>query len=175
MNKTEDFTVYKKPVKIEGKSFRTDGYYVPVDSKYHVFCFFENGLMKSHVTWADQNFWENPDDAVKTFYKPQMLTTQESYGGYRIKGDTLSLQYFNRSNVDVYARSVYDVKGIIVNDTTLKIISEKAFIESSGSPNELLDQPVILRFYESSIKPDSSQAWFLPKPWYHKELHDSRK
>ncbi|XLS30522.1 hypothetical protein ACJD0Z_06780 [Flavobacteriaceae bacterium M23B6Z8] len=174
MNKTEDFIAYEKPIAIDSKLFRTDGYYVPVGSKYHALCFFENGLMKSHVTWVDRDFWEDPDEKVKDFYRPQMLNTQESYGAYYVNGDTLTFQFFNRTNVEVYARSVNTTKGWIINDTTLKIFSEKAFLDSSDAPDELLEEPVLLRFYPSTIKPDSTQAWFLTTSWYKKKAHPSR-
>lgn len=135
------------------------------------FLFYENGVFKEFSPQIDSLFWESPNFENITGFKSRYFDYEEGFGCYRVIGDTVNIQEFAVNNQSFYHRWVKEKKIIIINDSTLSVVSDY----DTYLNYEVINSPIELRFYPLSKKPDSSKAWFLDKNWYKKGLHSSRK
>ncbi|TCN52473.1 hypothetical protein D0809_00050 [Flavobacterium circumlabens] len=179
--KWEGFSNYEKPVRFEKSvKLKTNGVYV-VDSvngyinSKECYYLYNNGLCLPNS--QDKNFWKNPKYYLDEEYN-RMVKYQEKYkikpdvfGQYSISNDTICFQVFGANNNEFFRRWVIEDKGIIVNDSTIKLFSSYSYLRKI----ELLDKPKTLLFYKMEIKPDSTKLFYKNKKWYKKGLHKSRK
>jgi len=119
----------------------------------------------------NQAFWLYPETAIDTILANDDYFKREIWGHYQIIYDTIIIQSFGLANDQLCRRSVYETRGIILNDSTIKVFSDYSYWHNY----ELIKEPNIFRLYKTKHKPDSSIAWFNKKRWYKKNLHESRR
>ncbi len=136
-------------------------------------CFFDNGLAKyiSSSVSANNSFWINPEVEIKNLLENDQYFKKELWGHFQIIDDTIIIQNFGISNDQLCRRSVYEKKGVIVNDSTIIILSNYSF----WFDNDLIKEPDTYRLFKTDQKPDSTLAWFRKKRWYHKNIDESRR
>ncbi len=135
--------------------------------------FYTNGIMKTIASNYPEgkDFWENPEtgfDDLKAFWN---YNSKETWGNYTINGDSIKMQKFGWNGMEFCSRSVYEMVGKILNDSTIILYSDYSF----WFKYDLINKPNIFGFYPTNQKPDSTKAWFNNRRWYKKDLHESRK
>jgi len=151
---------------------RVDGIFVSVNQR-GAFALYKDGKVKfvdSYLPIGNE-FWLNPDKMISIVENQINIIGKEGTGHYKRVSDTIIIQTFGISNDQLCRRSVYETKGIIVNDSTIKVFSDYSYWFNS----ELIKEPNIYRLYKTDHKPDSTLAWFNKKRWYKKNLHESRR
>lgn len=169
----KQFTIYKNTILQPQIKFpiKTNGVYVSTNQGGS-FYLYDNGYAKTvSMFFPDSKlFWENPENQMTELHSEEDYFRKEVWGNYKFIDDTIIIQTFGL-NDQLCKRSVYETKGIILNDTTIKVFSDYSFWFDS----ELIKEPNIYRLYKTEHKPDSTLAWFNKKYWYIKNLHESRK
>jgi len=174
INCRKQFTIFMDPISVSSDEYKIhiDGIFVSVNQR-GTFALYKDGKAKfidSNFPIGDE-FWEYPERKISFIEKQISLIGKEGAGHYRILNDTIIIQSFGLSNDQLCRRSVYETKGIIMNDSTIKVFSDYSYWFDS----ELIKEPNIYRLYKTDQKPDSTLAWFNKKRWYKKNLHESRK
>lgn len=174
INCRKQFTVFMDPISVSSDKYkiRLDGIFVSVNGS-DALCFYDNGLSKtiSSFSFNIDSFWTNPNVDVSSLLKKDQYFRKELWGHFRISKDTLIIQSFGLSNDQLCRRAVYETKGVILDDSTIKVFSDYSYWFDS----ELIKEPNIYRLYKTDQKPDSTLAWFNKKRWYKKNLHKSRR
>jgi hypothetical protein len=159
---------------INGKAnsqIQLNGIYVSLNSRGSMI-FYSDGSCKNNAADPEGDvFWDNPDSVFKCYYEDWDFLLKEVWGHYSIHKDSIKIQSFGHANDQLCKRSVYETVGEILNDSTLVIYSDYSYWFKS----ELLEEPNIYGFYPTTIKPDSTKAWFNNRRWFNKYLHESRK
>jgi hypothetical protein len=170
----KQFNIFKEPI-ITNKSnytIKTDGIYVSQNSSGSM-AFYTNGIMKTIASNYPEgkDFWKNPETGfadLKAFWN---YNSKETWGNYTINGDSIKMQNFGWNGMEFCSRSVYEMVGKILNDSTIILYSDYSF----WFKYDLINKPNIFGFYLTNKKPDSSKAWFNNRRWYKKNIHESRK
>ena len=174
INCRKQFTVFKEPVYTTNSSrpLNIHGIFVSINDE-GAFYLYNNGLSKtiSSSVSLNQSFWLNPEIEIVKLLNDDNYFKKEVWGHYQIINDTIVIQTFGLANDQICRRSVYETKGIILNDTTIKVFSDYSYWFN----NQFIKEPNIYRFYKTELKPDSTLAWFNKKWWYKRNLHESRK
>lgn len=113
-------------------------------------------------------------DVIKDIDSDNGIKLSEAWGDFQISGDQFIMQDFNPRHWAREAfckRWVYEVRGKVLNDSTIEIYLEHAI----GPKDTLFDRKCVMHFYPLDSKPDSTKAWFNNKKWYREKLHESRK
>ncbi len=157
---TDGFEIYKKPVIIPStKSLKlNNGFYSRSINSNSGRFLFSNGKTKSAMFGNGNNLSE--------------FTNKENWADYFINGDTLIIQGFNHHNQELCRRWVIETKGLITSDTTILLLSTYDY---RFKTTEVFDPPTLLSFISSSIRPDSTVAWYQNKSWFINNVHSSRK
>lgn len=169
----KQFLLYKEAFEFSDTKLpiNTNGVYISV-SHEGSFYLYNNGYAKilfSNLP-VSKSFWKNPSIEINELQSQEKYFRKEVWGNYIIKNDTIIIQTFGL-NDQLCKRSVYETKGVILNDSTIKVFSDYSYWFDS----ELIKVPNIYRLYKTDQKPDSTLAWFNKKWWYKKDLHESRK
>ena len=134
--KKKDFTIIHEPL-LSANRFDLDisGIYGHPDSFSYVF--YANGLVK---TLADNQISEE-NNRVKLIYdyKPK-----ESWGYYKIKYDSIIIQRFNRHSEEIYKRWIIEDKGIILNDSTIRILSTHSYWANRDGEGDTFQRPLLM-------------------------------
>ena len=166
INCRKQFTIYKNPNNnvISEFSFLKDGVFVSLNGK-NAFYLYNNDLVKSilRTERANQLFWVCPVKEIYKILPDDEYFKREIWGHYQIINDTILIQTFGLSNDQLCRRSVYETKGVLLNDSTIEVFSYYSYWFES----EFINEPNIYRFYKTDLKPDSTLAWFNKKRWYH--------
>jgi len=174
INCRKQFTIYKNPNNniISECGFLKDGVFVSLNGK-NAFYLYNDGLVKSilRTERANQLFWVCPEKEIYKILPDDEYFKKEIWGHYQIINDTILIQTFGLSNDQLCRRSVYETKGVVLNDSTIEVFSYYSYWFES----EFIKEPNIYRFYKTEQKPDSTLAWFNKKRWYKKNLHESRR
>ena len=175
INCRKHFTVYKEPIFESEINYpiRTDGVFISTNQK-GAFALYKSGMAKfigSNVP-IDGNFWSYPEVNFYQIEEQIDFIEKEGAGHFQISNDTITIQTFSLANDQLCRRSVYETKGIILNDTTIRVFTDYSF----WFDYELIkEQSNIYKLYKTEHKPDSTLAWFNKKWWYKRNLHESRK
>ncbi|MEX1189093.1 MAG: hypothetical protein WED33_07530, partial [Bacteroidia bacterium] len=137
------------------------------------------------------DFWANPDSLIDEYYKGLEISytglsssSSDSWGHYQIKGDSIFIQSFTYFYDSTVLRDVYELKGVIRNDSTIYIFEHlcdwcfndpSKYSEYISKGKRHFIPPAEYRFYQTTKKPDSTNAWFFDKKWYNEELNSNRK
>ncbi|MDD3744445.1 MAG: hypothetical protein PHX54_12535 [Lentimicrobiaceae bacterium] len=151
---------------------RVDGIFVSVNQR-GAFALYKDGKAKfvdSYLPIGNE-FWLYPEKMISIIENQINIIGKEGAGHYKQVSDTIIIQTFGISNDQLCRRSVYETKGVILNDSTIVVFSDYSYWFDS----ELIKQPNIYRLYKTNLKPDSTLAWFNKKRWYKNNLHESRK
>ena len=172
LNKTADFTVYSDPlIKPKGKvPIKTNGMYLSQGKAEFPFILYMDGYVKRLAVWLDSSEHNIAHEFLKKKMSLPISAAEEHWGQYKVVGDTIIVQSFNKHSEYFYKRWVFEDSLKILNDTTLKLFSTHS--HWGKYPNT---SPVIFRFYPTESKPDSTKSWFREKNWFKKGLHESRK
>ena len=169
----KQFTIYKDPFPQPRTKIpiKTNGVYVSTNQSGS-FYLYDNGYTKtiSSNSPNSNSFWDDPNNQMIELLSGEDYFRKEVWGNYKLIADTIIIQNFGL-NDQLCKRSVYETKGIILNDTTIMVFSHYSF----WFDYELIKEPNIYRLYKTEHKPDSTMAWFNKKYWYKKNLHESRK
>ena len=173
-NDKSNFTLFKEPVikNFDGTPLKTNGIYISEEGRA-AFFLYNNGQVKilypffNHKT---KEFWLNPSEVTRNMNVNWDFDSKEWWGNFSIDSNEIILRYFNRNNL-FRERYLFENKGEILNDSTIVIYSD--YIYNTG--DSFLNTKCLLKFYPTSIKPDSTNIWFVNKKWYRKNLHESRK
>lgn len=169
-NQKKHFKIIRIPVKEDrSKNFKKNGVYISNQEKGSALFFFENGFTK-WSGWTN-NFIEDKVNNFKDIEEFNNNFQKEYWGHYAIKNDTIIIQEFNHNNEEIYKRSISERHGLIINDSTIVILSWDSYWGNYQLPQD----PMKYIFYPTNSKPDSTKAWFNNKRWYKKNLHESRK
>jgi len=173
-NDTRNFNVYKKPISQSQNiiSLKTNGVYISEDGGGALFLY-QNGqvkLLKPFFSQARKGIWLDPLDVLKGINLYWNFNTKEFWGSFIINDNEIIFQNFNENNI-LKERYLFEQRGRILNDSTIVIFSD--YVYNTG--DSLLNTECLLKFYPTSIKPDSTNIWFVNKKWYRKNLHESRK
>ncbi len=173
-NCRKQFTLFHEPI-IKSNSNRhllNEGIFISIDGK-DAFYIYNNGLSKSISSskYLNHEFWKNPEIGIANLLTDDEYFKNEIWGHFQIIEDTIMIQSFGLANDQVCRRSVYEEKGIFLNDSTIKMFSSYSY----WFEREFLKEPIIYHLYKTNQKPDSTLAWFNKKRWYKKNLHESRK
>jgi len=172
--KRKNFFTYRYPTVETGKpiSFKTNGFYAPVEVKGRILFLYENGIVKEGP-WVSDFFYNKSKyfDIINEDYYTQK--GKEYFGCFMIKDTSIVIQLFNihTSHNPIYRRWVFESSGLITSDTTIVLYSNFEYLNK----NEFYKKPVIFKFVPYENKPDSANAWFRNKNWYKKNLHESRR
>src|SRR5687767_7577716 len=180
----KNFTYYKEvPIlNIETFNLNLNGIYFIKNSKnkfptafmflYNDGSIYVSNLGGSHI---DSMFWSNPTKYL-TFLEnkwPSMIETTRNYWGfYKIRNDSIYIQYFNLNYDYWMKRNTIEFQGLIKNDSTILISKElcewchvvSSKFDETGINN--YSPPVEYSFLPSAFKPDSSDAWYKGQRWY---------
>jgi hypothetical protein len=174
INCRKQFTVYKEPIIKSSRNIHSfnNGIFVSINGE-DVLYLFDNGLSKtiSSSISTNQEFWLYPEKAIDNIIADDDYFKKEIWGHYQIIYDTIIIQTFGLANDQLCRRSVYETRGIILNDSTIKVFSDF----SHWFNYEIIKEPNIFRHFTTDYKPDRSLAWFNKKRWYKKNLHESRR
>jgi hypothetical protein len=173
-NDKSNFTLFKKPIikKCDGIPLKTNGVYISDEGRAVLFLY-KNGLVKilrpffNHKT---KEFWLDPYNVISNMNLDLDYNSKEWWGNFVIDENEIVLRYFNSNNL-IRQRYLFENRGRILNDSTIVIFSD--YVYNTG--DSLLNTECLLKFYHTSIKPDSTNIWFVNKKWYRKNLHESRK
>jgi len=173
-NDTRSFNVYKKPISQSQNiiSLKTNGVYISEDGGGALFLY-QNGqvkLLKPFFSQARKGIWLDPLDVLKGINLYWNFNTKEFWGSFIINDNEIIFQNFNENNI-LKERYLFEQRGRILNDSTIVIFSDYVY----NTDDSLLNTECLLKFYPTSIKPDSTNIWFVNKKWYRKNLHESRK
>jgi len=173
-NDKSNFTLFKEPVikNFDGIPLKTNGIYISEDGGA-AFYLYKNGqvkILKPFFRQESKEFWIDPLDIINSVKLNWEFDSKEYWGNFLINEDEIVLQNFNRNNI-FRERYLFEKRGRILNDSTIVISSN--YIYNTG--DSLLKTECLLKFYPTSIKPDSTNIWFVNKKWYRKNLHESRK
>lgn len=168
----KQFTVYQLPVhdSTATSQLRSDGIYASEHTR-EVLCFQPNGLVKAYpLCIPDTGFWTDPSLTISIIQSRYEPYKKEDWGAYTVLADTLKLQRFNYHQTEVCKRSVFDYRGVVLNDTTLVITSKIAYwFDDTATTGHF-----VYRFYPTDFKPDDSRIWFEKKRWYLRNRDPSR-
>lgn len=169
VNKIKDFTVYKIPKVVgnESKIMNLSGIYVSSNDNPPAYFFYDNGMVKT----VGLNQFKKVNSKI---YFDNYYDCKENWGHYFIEGNNITIQKFNKHNEEIFKRWIIEEKGIILNDTTIILYTRKSFWANQINSEEKMDS-ILLILKPVNIKPDSTQAWFLNKKRYRKNVHESRK
>jgi hypothetical protein len=169
----KQFTLYKEAFyHTDAKlPIKTNGVYISI-SHEGSFYLYNNGYAKILFSNLPESktFWKNPSIEINELQSQEKYFRKEVWGNYSINNDTIAIQTFGL-NDQLCKRSVYETKGVILNDSTIKVFSDYSY----WFDTELIKEPNIYRLYKTDQKPDSTMAWFNKKRWYKKNLHESRR
>lgn len=159
------YFLYEQPVTLNvenNKLIKTNGYYIQTGkleknntSSRSVLIFYSNGYFMSF----------NVDD--KTYnnkLKHNDFRYIKELDWYKIENDSLTLEYFGNSNMEM-CTSVFYKRGIIVNDTMLRIATDQY-------PNNTYNYKFVK---DDNIPKYQNLAKYLNKKWYKQKIHISRK
>ncbi len=166
------FNNYREPM-VRFDSFDIySGIFVSLKGK-DALCFYNNGYSKTISSFPSNiiSFWLNPEVEITNLLENDQYFRKELWGHFRIYNDTIIIQSFGLSNDQLCRRAVYETRGIILNDSTIKVFSDYSY----WFEHELIKEPIIYRLVKTNQKPDSTLAWFNKKRWYKKNLHESRR
>ncbi len=171
----KDFSVFKQPVYKGDNRFklRYDGIYVSVNKSGGV-AFYSDGKQRTigSVLPEGNSFWFDPEAEMRDILKRYEYDADEIWGDYYIKNDTFYSEGFGLNYSEFIVRQFFIRKGVLLNDTTLLITSNKnTHYDIEFEKNE----PNVFRFYKTKLKPDSTKIWYINKHWYQKGVHESRK
>ena len=169
----KQFSLYKEPFNPSNTKFpiKTNGVYISVNHEGS-FYLYNNGYAKILFSNLPEgkSFWKNPSIEIIELQSQEKYFRKEVWGNYIINNDTIIIQTFGL-NDQLCKRSVYQRKGVILNDSTIKLYSSYSY----WFEREFVTEPNTFRLYETEHKPDSTLAWFSKKRWYKKNLHESRR
>lgn len=166
------FTVYRDAVHDSTALtlLHSDGIYASEDTREVLF-FKMNGLVKVYpFCIPDSGFWHNPAHTIATIQSRYEPYAKDDWGAYSIVGDSLKIQSFNYHQTEVCKRSVFDYRGVVLNDTTFVITSRIAYWFADTATTGQF----VYRFYRTDFKPDDSRIWFEKKRWYLNGRDSSR-
>ena len=116
-NSKKGFNVYKDPIKnkcIEGKVLTT-GVYAPTSSAKGVLFYFYNDGKVKVIGWTS-DFFDDAENILHEFNLDHQFNSKENWGHYSIDCDTLTIQGFNRNNMEFFKRQVIEDKCLIISD-----------------------------------------------------------
>ncbi len=167
------FVVYQEPVYESAASaqIRSDGIYASEQTS-EVLYFQPDGLAKAYpYCIPDSGFWANPSQTISAIKSRYESYAKEDWGAYYVMGDSLRMQRFNYHQTEVCKRSVFDYRGVVLNDTTFVITSRIAYWFADTATTGRF----VYRFYRTDFKPDDSKIWFEKKRWYLRGRDPSRE
>ena len=159
---TDGFEIYKNPIIINPKFNLklNNGYYTNANNFNSGRYIFSNGKSKS------AGLGTTTDNILTDF------NNKENWADFIIINDTIIFQGFNHHNQERCRRWVLETKALITSDTTILLLSKFNY---RFNTIEIFDPPILLTFFSSTIRPDSTVAWYQNKTWYKKHVHPSRK
>ncbi len=179
VNLHKNFSYYREPIKCNNSlEVRIDGIYfaIPGQESDKGIVFYNNGMVYIYNRYTNdaEMFWLNPSKFMKYEFPKQFLYNyikKDLWGHYIIRNDSIFIQYFHR-NIDYWIkRNITELYGIIKDNTNIYIYKEK-WTKNAGYHSEPLEKiyntPILYKFYQTDIKPDSTNAWFYKKRWYEK-------
>ena len=149
-----------------------NGIYVPVDSG-GAFALYASGKAKrvSSSQPAGTDFWSNPKEHGAALLELASLVPREGWGDYYIRDNAILIQSFNHNINEPCVRSVYEERGIVINDTTITITS---VFTHWWWQDTLVSTPKTYRLYPMHQVPDPSDARLYRRGRYKRSLHPSR-
>lgn len=174
-NCRQTFVLHREPL-LTGAAHvpRLNGYYVSVGSDgFDAFALFTGGKVKMVSGWHPNgtDFWNNPQAHRAALVELASLVPREGWGVYSIRDNTILIQSFNHNLNEPCVRSVYEERGIVINDTTITISS----LFMHWRQDTLISSPNTYRFYPMDQVPDPSSARLYRRGWYKRDLHPSRR
>ena len=165
------FTTYQ--IAVQGNpshSIHFDGMYVSEELS-QVLLFEPSGLIKIFPNCVpDTGFWASPLQTISTITLRDKHWAREHWGTYSIEQDSIHIQFFNYHQTEGCKRSVFDYRGVLLNDTTFVITSKIAYwFDDTATTGHF-----VYRFYPTDFKPDDSRIWFEKKRWYLRNRDPSR-
>lgn len=156
----DGFEVYKKPIILTSTNNLKliNGFYSKSINSNSGRYFFSNGKTKSAMFSNGKSLSE--------------FKNKENWADYFLNGDTLIIQGFNHHNQELCRRWVFETKGLITSDTTILLLSIHDY---RFKTTEVFNPPLLISFVPSSIRPDSTVAWYQNKSWYKEQVHPQRK
>lgn len=116
-----------------------------------------------------------------------MFKPRDMWGSYKIVNDSIFIEYFydNGTNqTGLMNRNSIELHGIITDSNGFKL-SKKicAWCSEVYGFNRNQGEETVIEFvpdakyklFKSEYKLDSTNAWFVNRNWYKKNLHPSRK
>jgi hypothetical protein len=175
-NCRKGFDAYSLPITDANStsSLKTNGLYISDNGKA-AFYLYKNGKVKilgPSFSLVDKKFWVGPNKVIRERENMLYANSKEWWGDYVIAYNTITIQWFNRTNQELYKREVFVAQGKVINDSTIDINLDYC---PKGNLVFMKGGSCILRFYSLSPKPDSTKAWFNNKKWYKTKLHSSRR
>ena len=170
--KWNGFNNYKEKINISSNKLRFEGVYIEEGLGTELlegYYFYKNGLCYKKFFTKLNNNMPNIDEIENNIIEYGKF--HDDFGCYRIVNDTIITQLFGNNPNEFYSKWVTEEKFIIVNDTTIIRESYYSYLDNKQFPKERNK----LNFHTSSIKPDSSNAWFINRSRYKDNLHESRK
>ena len=158
------FTTYRYPIQgpSDKNQLRANGFYYSTE-EHDAFFLTPSGLIKM-VPFRIPLKASKVDSSgvLEDIIGWSRFTGKNYWGEYRINNDSIQLQWFNYHQTEVCKRSVFDDRGIVLNDTTFVITSRIAYwFDDTATTGQF-----VYRFYRTDFKPDDSRIWFEKKRWY---------
>lgn len=157
----DGFEIYKRPITTHPKfNLQVDrGAFKSKNGSIEFF--FKNGRTKNvgHIL-------KNNELDFTAFSSP------ENWQEYTIIGDTIIFQGFNHHTSELCRRWVFETKGLITSDSSYLVLSTYDY---RFKTMDIFDPPILITFFPSIIRPDSTSAWYQDKSWYKDHVHRSRK
>lgn len=168
----KQFTLYAEPIRqVTENTLRMDGVYVG-DRDGTAYYFRRDGCIKEYPFLYAHVTTEAPRVVDSIFHEGRGYLTEERWGLYAIKGDSLLVQAFNFKPMTGCRRSVFDLRGRMDSDSTLTIFSEYWHYRddySAGFPQQFHFVPL-----DTALLPSLHRPWFERKKWYREARHSGR-
>lgn len=151
---------------------KLNGIYISKNLKGSFFLY-SDGKFHNHSTNfpVGAEFWNSPAEGIEEINNDWFFNRKDGWGDYYTNDDSIFIQFFNYHSQEFCKRWVYEMRGKILNDSTIKM----SYLFSDNGNDTLQSGPNTFSFYQTSIKPDSTIGWVYKKEWYKNNLHPSRK
>ncbi len=170
------FNLFKRPVVVKGgiNVLKTDGIYIS-ETGNAAFFIYKNGKIKGYLGGVEsypQEHMQSSETVLQNMESDRDYSSKEFWGDYEIKNNEIRIQTFTVSNEYFYKRFIYEEIGRIVNESTFEIYACYPVI---GKDTVLRGGVCRMKFYPTTVKPDSTKAWFNNRKWYTNNLHKTRR
>jgi hypothetical protein len=167
-------SLYKRSPTVGGFLKDTSIYYI--DTFYHYFMFYEDGIFVSRVSehYYDNNTKELEKKDVSLILKdiaenPETLHANNFYinfwGGYIICGDTIKMQsMFKGMSLNAGWHLREDWYKVIDKNTIIRINAFNLPTTEISQPKNKTSHPII--FFPIPAKPKPGKSWILKEKWF---------